>query len=95
MTGNGGTPRIIPLEEGWNDEIKTRVCLYLPLTFSCSCRLLYFISHMKPNTVARFYILSCIVYTKAIDRLEAMLEGGMRAGQTNMFGPKEYVAIYT
>lgn len=24
-----------------------------------------------------------------------MLNGGMKAGQTNMFGPKEYVQIYT
>lgn len=48
-------PNVIPLEEGWNDEIKK----------------------------------------KAIDKLEAMLNGGMKAGQTNMFGPKEYVQIYT
>jgi hypothetical protein len=45
-------------------------------------------------------LLSCvlfILYTimQAIDKLEAMLNGGLRAGQTNMFGPREYVAIYT
>jgi hypothetical protein len=32
---------------------------------------------------------------QAIDKLENMLNGGMDTGQTNMFGPKEYVAIYT
>jgi len=33
---------------------------------------------------------------QAIDKLEEMLNGGMRAGgKTNMFGPREYVAIYT
>eukprot|EP00522_Entomoneis_paludosa_P012166 CAMPEP_0172446934 /NCGR_PEP_ID=MMETSP1065-20121228/6368_1 /TAXON_ID=265537 /ORGANISM="Amphiprora paludosa, Strain CCMP125" /LENGTH=759 /DNA_ID=CAMNT_0013198123 /DNA_START=126 /DNA_END=2405 /DNA_ORIENTATION=- len=53
MSNAGNAPRIIPLEEGWNDEIKA----------------------------------------KAIDKLEAMLDGGMR--QTNMFGPREYVNIYT
>lgn len=48
-------PRIIRLEEGWNDEIKT----------------------------------------KAIDVLEEMLDNGIASGKTNMFAPKEYVAIYT
>jgi len=54
MAGNaGGNQRIIPLEEGWNDEIKA----------------------------------------KAIDRLEDLLNGDLRAG--SIFGPKEYVQIYT
>lgn len=50
---NSVAPRIIPLEEGWNNSIKKQ----------------------------------------AIDKLEAMLDGGMR--QTNMFRPREYVNIYT
>ena len=25
----GGSQRIIPLEEGWNDEIKAKVCIVL------------------------------------------------------------------
>jgi hypothetical protein len=33
--------------------------------------------------------------TQAIDKLEALLNGGMKSGQTNMFGPREYVQIYT
>jgi len=53
MAGNAGNQRIIPLEEGWNDEIKA----------------------------------------KAIDKLEDLLNGDLRAG--SMFGPREYVAIYT
>ncbi|EEC45924.1 CULlin protein 1 [Phaeodactylum tricornutum CCAP 1055/1] len=53
MSGNASG--IIPLEEGWNDEIKA----------------------------------------KAIDKLEAMLNGGLKSGETNMFGPREYVQIYT
>jgi hypothetical protein len=32
---------------------------------------------------------------QAIDKLEEMLEGGMKAGKTSLFGPKEYVQIYT
>ncbi|CAB9524032.1 Cullin-3 [Seminavis robusta] len=50
-----GGQRIIPLEEGWNDEIKA----------------------------------------KAIDKLEDLLNGGMKTGTSNMFGPREYVTIYT
>lgn len=52
---NSGNQRIIPLEEGWNDEIKA----------------------------------------KAIDKLEDLLNGGMSSGTSNMFGPREYVTIYT
>eukprot|EP00567_Pseudictyota_dubia_P018843 CAMPEP_0197433824 /NCGR_PEP_ID=MMETSP1175-20131217/1629_1 /TAXON_ID=1003142 /ORGANISM="Triceratium dubium, Strain CCMP147" /LENGTH=743 /DNA_ID=CAMNT_0042962325 /DNA_START=96 /DNA_END=2327 /DNA_ORIENTATION=+ len=52
---NPSNPRIIRLEEGWNDEIKK----------------------------------------KAIDVLEEMLDGGIKSGKSNMFGPREYVAIYT
>lgn len=36
-----------------------------------------------------------IIRAKAIDRLENMLDGGMRTGQASMFGPREYVNIYT
>jgi hypothetical protein len=32
---------------------------------------------------------------QAIDKLEELLNGGLSAGQQNMFGPKEYVQIYT
>lgn len=53
MAGNAGNQRIIPLEEGWNDEIKA----------------------------------------KAIDKLEDLLNGDLKSG--SMFGPREYVAIYT
>jgi len=49
-----GSPRIITLEEGWDNEIKK----------------------------------------KAIDRLEVMLDGGMKKG-TQMFLPREYVETYT
>mmetsp|Transcript_8938 Transcript_8938/g.17871 ORF Transcript_8938/g.17871 Transcript_8938/m.17871 type:complete len:753 (+) Transcript_8938:243-2501(+) len=51
----GNVPRIIPLEEGWDNEIRA----------------------------------------KAIDRLEDMLDGGMKSSKGNMFGPREYVNIYT
>jgi len=56
-TGDSSTSSqtIIPLEEGWNDEIKA----------------------------------------KAIDKLEKLLNGEMESGQTSMFGPREYVNIYT
>jgi hypothetical protein len=33
--------------------------------------------------------------SQAIDKLEEMLNGGLRTGKSSMFGPKEYVAIYT
>lgn len=52
---NPANPRIIRLEEGWNDEIKK----------------------------------------KAIDVLEDMLDNGIKSGKSSMFGPREYVAIYT
>jgi hypothetical protein len=39
-----------------------------------------------------FLSLLCL---QAIDKLEDMLDGGMQSGKTNMFGPKEYVTIYT
>mmetsp|Transcript_28885 Transcript_28885/g.44415 ORF Transcript_28885/g.44415 Transcript_28885/m.44415 type:complete len:745 (+) Transcript_28885:78-2312(+) len=32
---------------------------------------------------------------KAIDRLEDMLNGGLESGSTSLFGPREYVGIYT
>ena len=32
---------------------------------------------------------------QAIDKLEDLLNGGMNSGQSSMFGPREYVAIYT
>eukprot|EP00525_Craspedostauros_australis_P004516 CAMPEP_0198118858 /NCGR_PEP_ID=MMETSP1442-20131203/23354_1 /TAXON_ID= /ORGANISM="Craspedostauros australis, Strain CCMP3328" /LENGTH=54 /DNA_ID=CAMNT_0043777199 /DNA_START=54 /DNA_END=218 /DNA_ORIENTATION=+ len=35
------------------------------------------------------------IKAKAIDKLEDMLNGGMKTGQASMFGPREYVAIYT
>eukprot|EP00544_Gedaniella_sp_CCMP2646_P005671 CAMPEP_0202484896 /NCGR_PEP_ID=MMETSP1361-20130828/3851_1 /ASSEMBLY_ACC=CAM_ASM_000849 /TAXON_ID=210615 /ORGANISM="Staurosira complex sp., Strain CCMP2646" /LENGTH=745 /DNA_ID=CAMNT_0049113657 /DNA_START=28 /DNA_END=2265 /DNA_ORIENTATION=- len=53
--GGPNSQRIIPLEEGWNDEIKV----------------------------------------KAIDKLQDLLNGGVGSGEASMFGPKEYVAIYT
>jgi hypothetical protein len=39
--------------------------------------------------------ISVIISIQAIDKLEEMLEGGMKAGKTCLFGPKEYVQIYT
>lgn len=36
-----------------------------------------------------------IIRGKAIDKLEEMLDGGMKSGQASMFGPREYVNIYT
>ncbi|GAX29145.1 cullin 1 [Fistulifera solaris] len=47
--------KVIPLEEGWNEEIKA----------------------------------------KALDKLQNILNEDMQTGQTNLFGPKEYVQIYT
>lgn len=35
------------------------------------------------------------IKARAIDVLIDMLDGGIRAGRTNMFAPREYVAIYT
>jgi hypothetical protein len=32
---------------------------------------------------------------QAIDKLEDLLNGGMDSGQSSMFGPREYVQIYT
>eukprot|EP00429_Kryptoperidinium_foliaceum_P007466 CAMPEP_0176023990 /NCGR_PEP_ID=MMETSP0120_2-20121206/11714_1 /TAXON_ID=160619 /ORGANISM="Kryptoperidinium foliaceum, Strain CCMP 1326" /LENGTH=743 /DNA_ID=CAMNT_0017357161 /DNA_START=67 /DNA_END=2298 /DNA_ORIENTATION=- len=55
MSGGASNQRIIPLEEGWNDEIKA----------------------------------------KAIDKLEDLLNGGLNSGQSGLFGPREYVQIYT
>ena len=34
-------------------------------------------------------------YDQAIDKLEDLLNGGMSSGTSNMFGPREYVTIYT
>jgi hypothetical protein len=59
-----------------------------------------------------YYIYICIIYDdKAIDKLEAILNGGLRTNEnmdngssssapsngttSSMFGPKEYVSIYT
>ena len=50
-----GSPRIINLEEGWNNEIKKN----------------------------------------AIDRLEAILNGGLDKKQSKMFTPAEYAQTYT
>mmetsp|Transcript_8776 Transcript_8776/g.25246 ORF Transcript_8776/g.25246 Transcript_8776/m.25246 type:complete len:742 (+) Transcript_8776:140-2365(+) len=35
------------------------------------------------------------IKAKAIDKLEEVLNGGMESGQSSMFGPREYVSIYT
>jgi hypothetical protein len=35
------------------------------------------------------------LFSQAIDKLEDLLNGGMKSGQASMFGPREYVAIYT
>jgi hypothetical protein len=59
------------------------VALSICIVLSCHASL--------PNSLS-LYILSL---QQAIDKLEAMLNGGMKSGQTNMFGPKEYVQIYT
>ena len=38
MTSNANTPRIIPLEEGWNDEIKAKVgCVTDTVRRRCVC----------------------------------------------------------
>jgi len=56
------------------------------------CRFAYrFLSYTASRSA--FCIRSIAV--QAIDKLEEMLNGGMKSGQTNMFGPKEYVQIYT
>ena len=39
--------------------------------------------------------LTFLFLLQAIDKLEDLLNGGMQTGQANMFGPREYVAIYT
>lgn len=136
-------PRIIPLEEGWNDEIKLKVrgkhgalCVrqdHFPPKFSgklfwesttrldrpndrCTkheyCSLTHCCHHhhhhhhavlacwarcCRPLFLLLFFVLlsssSPLSWqNQAIDKLEAMLDGGMR--QT-YFGPREYVNIYT
>ena len=72
-------PQIIPLEEGWNNEIKAKVGNKTEASAISS----------GPNTLTPFSFIF-----QAIDRLENMLDGGMQ-GKTNMFGPKEYIEIYT
>jgi hypothetical protein len=88
----GNNPRIIPLDEGWNDEIKAKV--------SQSHRALVWVNYPRVGSRKRSLSLtdtrsriSPLIF-QAIDKLEAMLNGGLK-GQTNMFGPKEYVQIYT
>jgi len=45
--------------------------------------------------LALLLLLRLLPFPQAIDKLEAMLNGGMKQGKTSMFGPKEYVTIYT
>jgi hypothetical protein len=45
--------------------------------------------------VISYPLISILAAIQAIDKLEEILDGGMKSGTTNMFGPKEYVAIYT
>jgi hypothetical protein len=86
-------PRPIPLEEGWH-EIKVMVSLSLYL---CSTHLV---------TKLSYFLFCMILFVQGIDKLEAFLNGGLRSISTtgadgitaptsSMFGPKEYVAIYT
>ena len=52
---------------------------------------------IKEQKVKQLGFKSCspVLPESPIDKLEAMLDGGMKAGKTNMFGPREYVNIYT
>jgi hypothetical protein len=90
----GNNPRIIPLEEGWNDEIKAKVSPVL-CYMGCSRVLVRYLYPFICSPSISF--ISHLSKQQAIDKLEVMLNGGMKAGQakTNMFGPKEYVQIYT
>lgn len=89
--------RFIPLEEGWHDVIKAKVRR----------------KSSSVSQYRTVYLLLCVVFSdtiislpiclivartiQAIDKLEAMLNGGLESGQTNVnvFGPREYVDIYT
>ena len=81
---SSSTQRIIPLEEGWNDEIKAKVSEQLLPEGNGSCHPSRYLTRRRVGTP-----------TQAIDKLEKLLNGEMESGQTSMFGPREYVAIYT
>jgi len=105
MAAAASNQRIIPLEEGWNDEIKAKVSngsvaghhawnfrsweLELLRTTSYTGKYVFFCVDF-----ATHLIRSCVL-DQAIDKLEDLLNGGMNSGQSSMFGPREYVAIYT
>ena len=114
-------PNIIPLEEGWNNEIKAKVRFFEDGVTSLddddvNVRLF----HVSHQLWLLSYVDSIFIFfnLKAIDKLEAILNGGLRStpsttngegnggavsttaapttsSNSSMFGPREYVAIYT
>jgi hypothetical protein len=82
------SPRIIPLEEGWEKEIKEKVSI--KHSIFCSLDMRDFV-----RVLISCPLIFLVTAIQAIDKLEEILDGGMKSGTTNMFGPKEYVAIYT
>ena len=52
--------------------------------------------HCCPCCRCFYLILLLLPPLQAIDKLKVMLDGGMRQhGETRLFGPKEYVSVYT
>ena len=104
----GNAPRIIPLEEGWEKEIRANVSAQIGWVDGNLCRGEFAsaaqkrIQHKRSLAAVDSLSLSHLVVNliliasaQAIDKLEEMLNGGMKGGRTNLFGPREYVNIYT
>jgi hypothetical protein len=89
------SPRIIPLEEGWEKEIKEKVSIKHIIHSVCwRCEIFSGFARWQEHVIS-YPLTSLVAAIQAIDKLEEILDGGMKSGTTNMFGPKEYVAIYT
>jgi hypothetical protein len=95
MTGNN--QRIIPLDEGWDLEIKAKVCSKCSLHDCGAVEEEHaFRDSIASRTDSSDASLALYCISQAIVKLEDMLNNGLKAGrQTKMFGPKEYVEIYT
>lgn len=96
MSSGAVGQHIIPLEEGWDNEIKAKVgrgqifgFVFVRLLHSLQFSCFLVDAALVVSRVSHAHF----VFQQAIDKLEAMLNGDMKSG--NMFGPKEYVQIYT